>query len=323
METGPTEPSEPVESSENGASDAPAAAPAAPSAPLPDLEDPDLLINREVSWMAFNDRVLQLAEDKSIPLIERLKFCAIWESNLDEFFMVRVADLHDQVAASLPAGADGMKPVEQLEVIRELAIAQRERIESCFVGELLPKLEDEGIRIVTYEEASSEQRQEIDEIFERARNGEVEAAVATTQVATIRASAEVADRIILDGKESAGAGLGIWVVVFSVLGAAAAFVAAGVAGSSDRRQWLAGAIAMGCGLGVMGIATGWVGSLARASDANFTSGVGLLAAGISGSITFVAGRQVAHWFERSLVYAPSATSQPVASQEPIPEVIPA
>ncbi len=117
--------------------------------------------------MAFNDRVLQLAEDKSIPLIERLKFCAIWESNLDEFFMVRVADLHDQVAASLPAGADGMKPVEQLEVIRELAIAQRERIESCFVGELLPKLEDEGIRIVTYEEASSEQRQEIDEIFER------------------------------------------------------------------------------------------------------------------------------------------------------------
>ncbi len=167
VETGPTEPSEPVESSENGASDAPAAAPAAPSAPLPDLEDPDLLINREVSWMAFNDRVLQLAEDKSIPLIERLKFCAIWESNLDEFFMVRVADLHDQVAASLPAGADGMKPVEQLEVIRELAIAQRERIESCFVGELLPKLEDEGIRIVTYEEASSEQRQEIDEIFER------------------------------------------------------------------------------------------------------------------------------------------------------------
>ncbi|MCB0992054.1 MAG: ABC transporter permease subunit, partial [Acidimicrobiales bacterium] len=164
---------------------------------------------------------------------------------------------------------------------------------------------------------------QIDEIFERARNGEVEAAVATTQVATIRASAEVADRIILDGKESAGAGLGIWVVVFSVLGAAAAFVAAGVAGSSDRRQWLAGAIAMGCGLGVMGIATGWVGSLARASDANFTSGVGLLAAGISGSITFVAGRQVAHWFERSLVYAPSATSQPVASQEPIPEVIPA
>ncbi|MFN8151640.1 MAG: polyphosphate kinase 1 [Solirubrobacterales bacterium] len=135
--------------------------------PVVDLEDPDLLINREVSWMAFNDRVLQLAEDESIPVLERLKFCAIWESNLDEFFMVRVADLHDQVAASLPAGADGMKPVEQLETIRELAIAQRERIESCFVGELLPKLEDEGIRIVTYVEANAEERREIDEMFER------------------------------------------------------------------------------------------------------------------------------------------------------------
>ncbi len=97
-----------------------------------------LLINREVSWIAFNDRVLQLAEDESIPLLERLKYCAIWESNLDEFFMVRVADLHDQVAASLPAGADGMTPLEQIEGIRELAIYQRDRIESCFARELKP-----------------------------------------------------------------------------------------------------------------------------------------------------------------------------------------
>ena len=69
------------------------------AAPAPDLEDPSLYFNRELSWLDFNDRVLQLAEDPSVPLLERVKFCAIWESNLDEFFMVRVANLHDQVEA--------------------------------------------------------------------------------------------------------------------------------------------------------------------------------------------------------------------------------
>ena len=62
-----------------------------------DLEHPDLYFNRELSWLDFNDRVLQLAEDDSVPLLERIKFCAIWESNLDEFFMVRVANLEDKL----------------------------------------------------------------------------------------------------------------------------------------------------------------------------------------------------------------------------------
>jgi len=150
---------EPTEQPESGAAPVPAS--------VPELDDPDLYINRELSWMAFNDRVLQLAEDESIPLLERLKFCAIWESNLDEFFMVRVADLHDQVAASLPAGADGMKPLDQIEAIRELTIAQRSRIERCFGEELKPALEENGIRIVTYEEANAEERREIDDLFER------------------------------------------------------------------------------------------------------------------------------------------------------------
>src|SRR4051812_43218581 len=74
-----------------------------------DLEDPSLYFNRELSWLDFNDRVLQLAEDPSVPLLERVKFCAIWESNLDEFFMVRVANLHEQLEAGLdPRGADGL-----------------------------------------------------------------------------------------------------------------------------------------------------------------------------------------------------------------------
>ena len=65
----------------------------------PDLDDPSLYFNRELSWLDFNDRVLQLAEDPTVPLLERVKFCAIYQDNLDEFFMVRVADLHEQLEA--------------------------------------------------------------------------------------------------------------------------------------------------------------------------------------------------------------------------------
>src|SRR5689334_20617976 len=74
-----------------------------------DLEDPQLYFNREVSWLQFNERVLELAEDGGVPLMERLKFAAIFTSNLDEFFMIRVAGLHDQVDAGLiTTGADGL-----------------------------------------------------------------------------------------------------------------------------------------------------------------------------------------------------------------------
>ena len=65
----------------------------------PTLESPELFSNRELSWLQFNERVLELAEDESTPLLERVKFCAIYASNQDEFIMVRVAGLRDQVAA--------------------------------------------------------------------------------------------------------------------------------------------------------------------------------------------------------------------------------
>ena len=134
--------------------------------PSVDLEDPALFFNRELSWMDFNDRVLQLAEDGSLPLLERVKFGAIYEDNLDEFYMVRVASLHDQVEASLPAGgADGMTPSEQVAAIRERAIAQRRRLERCFEDELLPALSEHGIELVAYADASAQQREEIDEVF--------------------------------------------------------------------------------------------------------------------------------------------------------------
>ena len=77
----------------------------------PRVRRPALFTNRELSWLDFNDRVLQLAEDESLPLIERVKFLAIFATNLDEFFMIRVAGVHDQVDARIDArGPDGLSP---------------------------------------------------------------------------------------------------------------------------------------------------------------------------------------------------------------------
>jgi polyphosphate kinase len=72
-----------------------------PAVAPPDLDDPSYYFNRELSWLEFNARVLELAEDSRVPLLERVKFCAIWSNNLDEFFMVRVAGLHDQIDAGI------------------------------------------------------------------------------------------------------------------------------------------------------------------------------------------------------------------------------
>jgi polyphosphate kinase len=133
-----------------------------------DLEDSTLYFNRELSWVDFNDRVLQLAEDSSVPLLERVKFCAIWESNLDEFFMVRVANLHDQVEAGVDArGADGMSASEQIDALRELVIAQRARLGQCFERELRPALAEHGIRIITMDAADEGECEELGEAFRK------------------------------------------------------------------------------------------------------------------------------------------------------------
>src|SRR5438105_13969062 len=88
---------------------------------LPSLDDPSLYINRELSWLEFNRRVLDEALDPAVPLLERLKFLAIFASNLDEFFMVRVGGLQQKVAAGIPvgSGADRMAPREQLDRISQ------------------------------------------------------------------------------------------------------------------------------------------------------------------------------------------------------------
>ncbi|HXV52178.1 MAG TPA: polyphosphate kinase 1 [Solirubrobacterales bacterium] len=134
----------------------------------PDLEDPELYFNRELSWLAFNDRVLQLAEDESVPLLERAKFAAIWESNLDEEFMVRVANLQDMLESGTQArAADGMSATEVLAAIRTRVLGQRERAGRVVERELRPQLAEHGIRIITPEQASDEERAELGHLFER------------------------------------------------------------------------------------------------------------------------------------------------------------
>ncbi len=132
------------------------------------IDDPALYFNRELSWLDFNQRVLELAEDTEVPLLERFRFCGIYANNLDEFFMVRVAGLFDQLDAGIEArGPDGLTPKEQIDAIQQRVLELDDRLCRCFSGDLLPALEGHGIHIVTLETASAAERREIDERFEQ------------------------------------------------------------------------------------------------------------------------------------------------------------
>jgi polyphosphate kinase len=126
-----------------------------PAEPV-DLRQPSLYLNRELSWLEFNRRVLHEARDPRTPLLERVKFLSIFSSNLDEFFQVRVAGLREQVAAHLSElTADGMTPEDQLRAIaRAVRELQREH-GLCLTSEVLPALAERGIELVTQQEALS------------------------------------------------------------------------------------------------------------------------------------------------------------------------
>lgn len=123
-----------------------------------DLTDPQLYINRELSLLAFQSRVLEEAEDPSNPLLERVKFLAILASNLDEFFMVRVAGLVAQLdAGSLDAGPDGLSPGAQLVAIRRAVKKLLSDAHRCWQNQLSPALEEAGIQIIPYPELNDKQ----------------------------------------------------------------------------------------------------------------------------------------------------------------------
>src|SRR3954452_6408843 len=141
---------------------------AAPEPAEQAFQDQRFYFNRELSWLTFNDRVLQLAEDTSVPLLERLKFAAIHTNNLDEFFMIRVAGVHDQVDAGLTdPGADGRTPTEVIDGIRAEVEAQSERQVRTVEHDLRPALAEHGIRIVSYDSIGEEGRAALHERYQR------------------------------------------------------------------------------------------------------------------------------------------------------------
>jgi polyphosphate kinase len=142
--------------------------PGLPSAPPRYLEPIESrYINRELSWLDFNERVLTLASSNGLPLLERCKFVAISASNLDEFYQIRVAALKDQVAGDVATKSpDGRTPAQQ---IREIASRVQwfvERQERLLIDVLRPALDAEGIRIVAWSKLSRRSRDELSADFE-------------------------------------------------------------------------------------------------------------------------------------------------------------
>ncbi len=123
--------------------------------------------NRELSWLDFNERVLALAEDRRVPLLERAKFLAIFSQNLDEFFQVRVAALKDQVAAGIGgASPDGLSPAQQLLDIRDRLEILLPRMQATFLDRVAPELADAGIKLSSWGDLDEDDEKFLVETFE-------------------------------------------------------------------------------------------------------------------------------------------------------------
>lgn len=132
-----------------------------------DLDHPGLFINREISWLSFNERVLEEALDPDQPLLERVKFVSIYASNLDEFFMIRVSGLRQQLQAGVvKTPPDGMTPSEQLAAIRRGLLPLESRHIRCWEA-LRAELADEGIHVVAYDELRKKQKKLVRRYFKK------------------------------------------------------------------------------------------------------------------------------------------------------------
>jgi len=130
------------------------------------VDDPKFLTNRELSWLEFNRRVLEEALDNTTPLLERLKFLSIFSTNLDEFFMIRVSGLKEQIAEGINnPSPDGMTAAQQLRGIQELVRPMVEQQTLCLQKEVLPQLAEAGIKISTYQKLKSDEKKKLDEYF--------------------------------------------------------------------------------------------------------------------------------------------------------------
>jgi polyphosphate kinase len=130
------------------------------------LSDPTHYFNRELSWLEFNHRVLEEAQDERHPLLERIKFAAIFGSNLDEFFMTRVAGLKQQVSVGVvESPPDGLTPAEQLNAIRKRLRPMLKEVRDCLQDNLLPALSEAGVRLHNFTDLTDKQRERANEIF--------------------------------------------------------------------------------------------------------------------------------------------------------------
>src|SRR5918995_3989893 len=121
--------------------------------------------NRELSWLDFNRRVLAMAEDERVPLLERAKFLAIFGQNLDEFFQVRVAGLKDQVAANLGTSPDGRTPAQQLLDIRDRLDVLLPRMQAVFLDQVAPALAEAGIKLSSWADLDEDDEKFLVETF--------------------------------------------------------------------------------------------------------------------------------------------------------------
>jgi polyphosphate kinase len=136
--------------------------------PPPGVLDPSLFINRELSWLEFNERVLEEARDRRHPLLERVKFLSIVSSNLDEFFMIRVAAIREQVLADVvEPSPDGRTPLQQLVAIHDRTERMVSDMAACFWDDILPALGTAGIKLLTMQELTPEERSSLADMFAR------------------------------------------------------------------------------------------------------------------------------------------------------------
>ena len=134
---------------------------------IPSLDDPALFINRELNWIEFNRKVLDEACDPNEPLLEQLKFLSIFYNNLDEFFMVRVANIFRQYnAGAQSTSADGLSPAKQLTEIRRRVVTMLNRAQDLWKNRLQPSLADKGVRIVRYKDLTEKQKTFLEGYFE-------------------------------------------------------------------------------------------------------------------------------------------------------------
>ena len=129
--------------------------------------NPDHYVSRDISWLRFNERVLHEAVDKRTPLFERLRFCDIFTSNMDEFFIQRIGTLKNQIDSGFKVKTlDGLGPIEQYERIREMILKQNKLLKDCLENSIFPDLEAEGVHFLKWNDLKDIEKENVSRHFQ-------------------------------------------------------------------------------------------------------------------------------------------------------------